>query len=323
VSLLVTSSVPREGTTAIACGLAIAMAETGSQVVLVDANLREPGVASYLALDATTGLADVLAGFTGVDEVLRDWGGGRMKVLPAGYPAVDPGELLAAPALAQTIGVLEDRFDVVLIDAPPLLSTADAAVLSKLTSSTMLVVRAGRTRTEQVERAVAILHGVGARIVGGVLNALPKKLPGASPWRRPEPVPQWRLPEQQTALLAAPVTEHAGSQALTGDPGGVGIVDLELPDDAGTARGRARVLPPPGPVRGRARVVIDAEPPDPPEAAQPAQPVVPAPRDPVSAGQDTPPGTPDPPAPEEGAQQQPTADDGSAEADPDGKAAGS
>src|SRR5262249_6973888 len=79
------------------------------------------------------------------------------------------------PALAQTIGTLEDRFDVVLIDSPPLLSVADAAVLSKLASGVLLVVRAGRTRAEHVERAAEILRSVGAHLVGGVLNALPKK----------------------------------------------------------------------------------------------------------------------------------------------------
>jgi capsular exopolysaccharide synthesis family protein len=266
VSLLVTSSVPREGSTAIACGLAIALAETGSRVVLVDGNLREPGVGAYLALDATRGLADVLTGTATVDGTLRDWGNGRLHVLPAGFAGMDPGELLASPALAQTIGSLEDRFDIVLIDSPSLLSAADAAVLSKLASGVLLVVRAGRTRTEHVERATAILHGVGARLVGGVLNALPKKLRGGNQWRRVESAPHWRPPEQPTALLAAPVTDAAPPPGPV-EP--VGPMEQPAPaqmgDAASTARGRARVLPPPIQARGRAQVIIEGETaPDPP-----------------------------------------------------------
>jgi capsular exopolysaccharide synthesis family protein len=251
-SLLVTSSVPREGTTAIACGLAMAMAETGSRVVLVDANLREPEVSKYLSLDATAGLADVLTGTFTVDEMLHEWGHGRLHVLPAGYTVNDPGELLATPGLAQTIATLEDRFDVVIVDAPPLLSSADAAVLSKLTSGTLLVVRSGATRTEEVERAVTVLHGVGARVVGGVLNALPKKLRGPVPWHRPEQPPQWRIPEQPTALAATPAEEP---ELDVSDLGSDSI------DETAAARGRAQVvIPAPStPARGRARVVIDAE----------------------------------------------------------------
>jgi capsular exopolysaccharide synthesis family protein len=264
VSLLVTSSVPREGTTAITCGLAIALAETGSRVVLVDANLREPGVGAYLALDATRGLADVLAGAITVDVALRDWGNGRLQVLPAGFAVTDPGELLASPALAQTIGNLEDRFDIVLIDAPSLLSAADAAVLSKLASGVLLVVRAGRTRTEHVERATAILRGVGARLVGAVLNALPRKLRGGNQWRRVESTPRWQPSEQPTALLAVPVTDTgpppdeiqpedqpAPAPAEVGEP--------PMGDTGSTVRGRARVLPPPIQARGRARVIIEGE----------------------------------------------------------------
>jgi capsular exopolysaccharide synthesis family protein len=285
VSLLVTSSVPREGSTAIACGLAIALAETGSRVVLVDGNLREPGVGAYLALDATRGLADVLTGTATVDGTLRDWGNGRLHVLPAGFPGMDPGELLASPALAQTIGNLEDRFDIVLIDSPSLLSAADAAVLSKLASGVLLVVRAGRTRTEHVERATAILHGVGARLVGGVLNALPKKLRGGNQWRRVESAPQWRPTEQPTALLAAPVTDAPPPPDPV--PPEEQPAPAQMGDAASTVRGRARVLPPPIQARGRASVIIEGETaPDPPVSAPPVSaPPVSAP--PVSAAPGT------------------------------------
>jgi capsular exopolysaccharide synthesis family protein len=269
--LLLTSPVPRAGTTATACGLAIALAETGSRVVLVDANLRGPGIGTYLAVDTVKGLADVLAGSATVGDVLCDWGNGRLQVLPAGCPLGDPGELLAAPALADTIRTLTVNFDVVIIDAPPILSVADAAVLTALTSGVLLVVRAGKTRTEQVERSVAILRGVGAPLVGAVLNALPRKLRGEASWGRanqPEPSRQ----ATETAVLPVTSTadtnpERAGLEGERGPARGRASVDIT----AVSARGRARVVPGfvvPGPVV--------------PGAVVPG-PFVPGPREPATA----------------------------------------
>ncbi len=185
-SLLLTAANPKEGTTAVACGLAIAMAETGARVLLIDANLRSPGVGRYLAMDGGPGLADVLAGHVEVSDVLRDPLGGRLTVLPPGEKRNDPGEVLASPRLAATVRDLTSRFDIVLVDAPPLHSVADAAVLSKVTDGALLVVRANRTRAADVRRSTDLLDQVGARLVGAVLNALPRKLP-ASPAAPAEP----------------------------------------------------------------------------------------------------------------------------------------
>jgi capsular exopolysaccharide synthesis family protein len=183
-SMLLTASNPDEGTTAVACGLAIAMAETGSRVVLVDANLRTPGVGRYLSMDTSHGLADVLAGNADVSDVLQDSLDGRLTVLPSGQQLPDPGEILALPTLGATVRDLTERFDVVLVDAPSLHATADATVLSKVTDSALLVVRAGRTLTADVERSTDLLERVGAQLAGAVLNALPRKLPTGSSWNR-------------------------------------------------------------------------------------------------------------------------------------------
>lgn len=228
-SFLLTGSNREEGTTAVACGLAIAMAETGAKVALVDANLRTPGVSRYLALDTTPGLADVLTGATEVPDVLRDSLDGRLTVLPAGHHPVDPGEILASPALGETVRELTEQFDVVLVDAPPLHSVADAAVLSKVTDSALLVVRAGRTRIADVERSTDLLERVGATLAGAVLNALPRKLPTAPAWNRGDEIAG--LPR--------------GSEPSSGVPAA---------QDGADARGRAAV--PTGlPARGRARVI--------------------------------------------------------------------
>ncbi len=252
-TLLLTGSVPDEGTTAIACGLAIATAEAGNSVVLVDANLRTPGVGRYLSLDTTRGLADVLAGSATLRDVLQDSPDGRLTVLPAGFHPADPGELLATPGLGETIERLKNRFDTVLIDAPPLQSVADAAVLSKMADGVLLVVRAGATRTADVERSVDLLRRVGAQLVGAVLNALPKRLPGAGTWNLGEqmsPAPEaTALPAGLDGWHAQSIMKVAHSQSEPGpsnsDSGST---------DAAPTRGQARVAPGPA-ATGRARVV--------------------------------------------------------------------
>jgi len=233
-SLLLTGSNPKEGTTAVACGLAIAMAETGAKVVLVDANLRTPGVGRYLSLDTSRGLVDVLSGRTGVHDVLQDSLDGRLTVLPPGDLPPDPGEILASPHLAAAVRTLTEHFDIVIVDAPPLHGVADAAVLSKVTDSALLVVRANRTRTVDVERSMDLLARVGAQLAGAVLNALPRKLPTGPAWHREKQMPPASDAELVTSLLGADGTE-------TGPADG----------DDGTVVARAHV----GPVRGRARVV--------------------------------------------------------------------
>ena len=240
-SLMLTGSNTREGTTAVACGLAIAMAETGAKVVLVDANMRTPGVGRYLPLDNSRGLADVLAGTATVPGVLQDSLDGRLTVLPSGEHLPDPGELLALPSLRATLHDLTDRFDIVLVDAPPLHSTADAAVLSKVTDSALLVVRANHTRTTDVQRSMDLLQRVGARLAGAVLNALPRKLPTGSAWHRAEEISPQSDPELVYGLFGE--NENPDDH---GSDDGAGPAD----DGDATVIARAHVG-----ARGRARVV--------------------------------------------------------------------
>jgi tyrosine-protein kinase len=241
-SLLLTGPNPKEGTTAVACGLAIAMAETGARVVLVDANLRSPGVGRFLSLEASPGLADVLAGTAGVADVLQDSLDGRLTVLPSGTHPPDPGELLASPELGAAVRRLTDHFDVVLVDAPPLHGVADATVLSKVTDGALLVVRANRTRTADVQRSVDLLERVGAKLAGAVLNALPRKLPAGTPWHQEIAMP---APTDDPELVAhlfdesGPADEPAPEPEAEPRPGERTIV-ARAP--VTKARGRARVV---------------------------------------------------------------------------------
>jgi non-specific protein-tyrosine kinase len=235
-SLLVTSAVPAEGAASVACGLAVAFAEAGYAVVLVDADLREDGrsagganprgVDAYLGITSSVGLSDVLAGTAPLTDALTEWGSERLHVVSAGSIVANPGELLASPALAGVVRALEHDFDLVLVNAPPLLPVADGAVLSTLTTGVLLVVRAGRTRQEEVDRAVRIVKSTGAGFIGAVLNTTPDWIRGAPAWRFSEPPARPRVARDRPE-------QPADARPETGGPAA----------KASVARGRARVVP--------------------------------------------------------------------------------
>jgi len=196
-SVAVTSSVAEEGTTTIACNLAIALAEAGARVILVDADLRRPRIADYLGIEAPTGLTNVLSDGTAIADVLRPWGPGSLRVLPAGPVPPGPSELLVAPRFLATLRELEGQADIVLFDAPPLLAVSDAAIIARGCAGAMLVTRQGRTSEEQVVQAVERLTVVQAALLGTVLNF-------AQPASR-TPIPL-RVPRQATPADRARVT---------------------------------------------------------------------------------------------------------------------
>lgn len=178
-SFVVTSSIPSEGKTTTAANLAIAVADSGAQVVLIDGDLRRPKISSYMGIEGAVGLTDVLISRVELADALQPWGRGNLAVLPAGAVPPNPSELLGSRAMANLIRTLEAEFDVVIIDMPPLLPVTDAALVSKLTRGTLVIVAAGRTHKGEFAAAVAALENVGANVAGVILTMLPSKGPDA------------------------------------------------------------------------------------------------------------------------------------------------
>ena len=166
LSLLVTSPRPGEGKSTVAANLALTLAEAGLRVVLVDADLRRPSVADTFDLEGAAGLTSVLIGQADLDDVLQEWGGSGLRVLTTGPLPPNPSELLASPAMAELLDRLGADHDVVVVDAAPVLPVTDSVVLARVTSATLVVADAGRTRGPVLGQALTQLERVEARLVG-------------------------------------------------------------------------------------------------------------------------------------------------------------
>ncbi|GIG38800.1 polysaccharide biosynthesis tyrosine autokinase [Cellulomonas phragmiteti] len=174
-SIVVTSAVPGEGKSTTTINLAIALAEAGSRVVLVDADLRRPAVAKYLGLEGTAGLTTVLIGRATVSDVAQPWGNGMLHVIPSGQIPPNPSELLGSRAMSVLVDGLVNEYDIVLIDTPPLLPVTDAAVASKWAGGVLVVVGSGKVHRNQLTEALGALETVGAHTLGIVVNREPRK----------------------------------------------------------------------------------------------------------------------------------------------------
>ena len=172
--IVVTSPLSAEGKSTLAVNLAAALSQSGSRVLLVEADLRRPRVTRYLGLAGGAGLTSVLAGRAEVREVLQHWGDDRLAVLAAGTLAASPSELLGSVRMRGLIEAWRDEYDVVLLDSPPLLPVTDAAVLSTAADGCLVVAQHGSTRREQLTEALAVLSRIDARLLGVVLTRVPR-----------------------------------------------------------------------------------------------------------------------------------------------------
>jgi polysaccharide biosynthesis transport protein len=171
--VVLTSSVAGEGKSTTACNLAVTLACAGARVVLVEGDLRRPQLAEYMGLEGAAGLTDILIGRSQLTDVLQPWGTLPLAVLTSGPLPPNPAEMLGSSQMADLIASLRARAEMVIIDAPPLLPVTDAAVLARECDGALLIVRQGRTTREQVQRSMESMRGVGARLLGTVLNMVP------------------------------------------------------------------------------------------------------------------------------------------------------
>ncbi|MBO0896449.1 polysaccharide biosynthesis tyrosine autokinase [Arthrobacter sunyaminii] len=176
---LVTSSVPGEGKSTIAANLAIALAQAGQRVALVDGDLRRPTIANYLGLESGAGLTTALLGDVDVADLLQPWGEDQLYVLTSGKIPPNPSELLGSEAMRALVVRLEAEFDAVIIDAPPLLPVTDASILAQVVGGVVMVVGTRKIGSRDFEKSLQSLDFVEANVLGLVVNFLPSKGPDA------------------------------------------------------------------------------------------------------------------------------------------------
>jgi succinoglycan biosynthesis transport protein ExoP len=169
--LLVTSPGPAEGKTTVACCIAIAMAQAGRRVALIDCDLRRPRLHRIFSVSANTGVSSALIGD------IADAGGGQtevpnLTVIPAGPLAPNPAELLDSAKFKAFLDYQRAHYDMVILDSPPVLPVTDATILTTLVDATVLVVRAFETKNDVARHGIRVLADVGRPIAGVVLNAV-------------------------------------------------------------------------------------------------------------------------------------------------------
>jgi len=174
-SIVFTSSLPGEGKTTTTANLAISMAAAGARVCVIEGDLRRPRLLQYMGMEGSVGLTNVLIGQADLHDVLQPFGDTGVQVLGSGQIPPNPSELLGSETMARVIRQLEQMFDYVVIDAPPVLPVTDAAVLSTLTGGVVVVAGCGVVAKEQLTRTLASIRGVNGNVLGIVVNRVPTK----------------------------------------------------------------------------------------------------------------------------------------------------
>lgn len=170
-NVLVTSPSPGEGKTVTSVNLAMTIAQAAHRVLLVDSDLRKPRVHKIFGLDNSKGLSTYLAGASGIDIICKGTVP-NLSIIPSGPVPPNPSELLSSGRMYDLIGVLNEKFDIIIWDAAPLLTVTDSLVLSKILDGTIIVTRAGQTTYESVSRALKSLNDIEAHFLGVVINGL-------------------------------------------------------------------------------------------------------------------------------------------------------
>jgi len=188
-TIVLTSATPQEGKTAVAANLAIAMAQGGLRTLLADTDLRKPTIHRIFGLDASPGVTelllsnydfsdaiktvtDIMMGRMSMDKIMLTPGIDNLHIITCGTIPLNPAELMQSEKFKGFIDEIHDQYDVILLDTPPLVSAADASILTMKTDGALLVYRAGKVARNILKRAKAQLEQVNANIIGVVLNGV-------------------------------------------------------------------------------------------------------------------------------------------------------
>ena len=169
-SILLTSTQAREGKSTTALALALGLASVGARVLLIDGDMRNPGLHRVLGKPLGGGLSNLLTGDGALENFVEPSGTANLSFLVAGQIPPNPAELLSSERLARLVGEATELFDHVVIDGPPILGLADAPLLSRATEGVVFVVESGKTRATQARHAIERILAVRGHFIGAVLS---------------------------------------------------------------------------------------------------------------------------------------------------------
>jgi len=173
--LCMTSAMASEGKSITMLNLAISVAMDGQRVLLIDADLRRPSQARMLVEKATPGLSNVLAGMVSPAEAIRPELYPNLDVLFSGDVPPNPSELLGSDRMRELIEEMSEQYDYILVDTPPVILVSDAAIVANLVDGVLLLVRQGKSKKEELKRAIGNLELAGITPMGIVLNGVELK----------------------------------------------------------------------------------------------------------------------------------------------------
>lgn len=220
-SFVVSSAEPSVGKTTIVANLAIAFAQGGYRVIVVDGNLRRPGLGQVLGSASTVGLTDVIGGHVALDEALKSVDvGNPLEVLTSGPPPSNSTELLDSPAFAIFLRQLKERADLVIVDGPTILPTVDVAILARLTDGVLVVAQLGSTRVGELGYATRAVRAADAQVLGVVVNRTRPQLirrPSVNPPRIRALIGERGAGTPTSLPVPEPSTEEAAGRIATPD----------------------------------------------------------------------------------------------------------
>ncbi|NYH14493.1 tyrosine-protein kinase Etk/Wzc [Paraburkholderia bryophila] len=173
--LAVMSATARTGKTFVAANLAVLSAQAGHRVLLIDGDLRRGRLAALFGQPMQPGLAEVLTGETEVHDTIRVIGIDRLSLMAAGCCTVNPAALLSTATLHDRLAGLSDRYDIIIVDTPPVLAASDAHLIGAVAGSSVLIVRPNAQSAHELEEATRQLDRTGTCVVGVILNAIPRR----------------------------------------------------------------------------------------------------------------------------------------------------
>lgn len=168
----ITSPSPGDGKSTLAANLAAAIAESGKRVLLVDGDFRRPRVHKYYKVDDSIGLASVIEGEAELSDAIRSTSIKNLDVLPCGPRPKNPSELLTSERFAALLDMLRQKYDIVILDSPPVLAVTDPVAIAPRVDGIFVVMRLTKSARSNIRRAMETLDAVGARVIGVVVNGI-------------------------------------------------------------------------------------------------------------------------------------------------------